>query len=600
MSSGVDAPPSQEVSQAITFLQHPKTQATPVAERIAFLQSKGVSAPSITEALAKCGLTAEKPTAIDARSRWWRPLALGGAVLAGGALACAPSAVTAFRGPAAEELQAAAAAAAAAAEQRAQLEELATLTTELAQRHERRTAELESDLRRHASTAAGAATAATTQQQILTELVTQLSSLRDEQEASEERVGARVRDVLKEQLEHIVKRAVAEALTAGATAGEEAKEGGGTLELASAVAATAGMATAEVPGTAGEGEDDDLWSAVRADWALDRGTNEASSVEEVQARNAAAMEAAMAAAGEELAGGAGEGSTTTGAGQAEGGESGAVLPASTAQDIAVRAPAALPTAASPVRLPPAAEATAISATVASPSEAATSLSGAASAPSEPSTLASANSTESRKAGKQPVRGGKQAARNHAGTGSSRPAPPLSTALSAEAGGAVGALPAAEAGSASTVGAAVAATSADCASTEESPAETQRSPVDGEGDSTAEAAAPPPSAAAPPNFAEVMKLVQQGKEASLPHTGIIDDTPVGLPGANGLPEAASLNSRCVPPSSAAGVSVPASSVGVSSAVVDAAEAADLGSQPAMAPRPKPTPKPWERKYIKEQV
>ena len=45
-----------KVSQAVAFLRHPQVQSTPLDERVAFLQQKGVGAAEIAAALARCGL----------------------------------------------------------------------------------------------------------------------------------------------------------------------------------------------------------------------------------------------------------------------------------------------------------------------------------------------------------------------------------------------------------------------------------------------------------------------------------------------------------------------------------------------------------------
>ena len=44
------------VEQAAKFLVHASTQATAIADRIAFLKSKGLSQPQISQALQQCGL----------------------------------------------------------------------------------------------------------------------------------------------------------------------------------------------------------------------------------------------------------------------------------------------------------------------------------------------------------------------------------------------------------------------------------------------------------------------------------------------------------------------------------------------------------------
>lgn len=56
-SSAVAGPPRQEmITSAISFLQDPKVGSSSIAQRIAFLESKGLTSQEIDEALRRSGL----------------------------------------------------------------------------------------------------------------------------------------------------------------------------------------------------------------------------------------------------------------------------------------------------------------------------------------------------------------------------------------------------------------------------------------------------------------------------------------------------------------------------------------------------------------
>ncbi|KAL1495594.1 hypothetical protein AB1Y20_016954 [Prymnesium parvum] len=190
-----------EVSQAVSFLRHPKTQQTPLAERLRFLRAKGLTEETIAEALRQTDL-APPPAAA---SRWW-PLALGGAALAGGA-AFALRAAPPFPSPA---LPAAPPPAPrgeeAGATREAQLRELAELSALAMERQTR----LEAEVRAQAAAAARGAAAAAAQQEVLAEVVGALGAVRREQEAAreaEEALVGRLRRAVAEEVERAVKAA---------------------------------------------------------------------------------------------------------------------------------------------------------------------------------------------------------------------------------------------------------------------------------------------------------------------------------------------------------------------------------------------------------
>ena len=74
-----------KVSQAVAFLRHPQVQSTPLDERVAFLQQKGVGAAEIAAALARCGLQLPSRAAVAAPQRS-TPLLTGGLAVVAGAL----------------------------------------------------------------------------------------------------------------------------------------------------------------------------------------------------------------------------------------------------------------------------------------------------------------------------------------------------------------------------------------------------------------------------------------------------------------------------------------------------------------------------------
>ena len=56
-TSSQQGPPRQElISSAISFLSDPKVQSSSIAQRIAFLESKGLTSPEIDEALRQSGM----------------------------------------------------------------------------------------------------------------------------------------------------------------------------------------------------------------------------------------------------------------------------------------------------------------------------------------------------------------------------------------------------------------------------------------------------------------------------------------------------------------------------------------------------------------
>jgi peroxin-14 len=54
------------LASAVAFLRNPKVQESPLARRIAFLESKGLTAAEVQEALARAGGTSAAPTAAAA------------------------------------------------------------------------------------------------------------------------------------------------------------------------------------------------------------------------------------------------------------------------------------------------------------------------------------------------------------------------------------------------------------------------------------------------------------------------------------------------------------------------------------------------------
>ena len=75
-----------KVSQAVAFLRHPQVQSTPLDERVAFLQQKGVGAAEIAAALARCGLQLPLAEAAVAAPQRSTPLLTGGLAVVAGAL----------------------------------------------------------------------------------------------------------------------------------------------------------------------------------------------------------------------------------------------------------------------------------------------------------------------------------------------------------------------------------------------------------------------------------------------------------------------------------------------------------------------------------
>ncbi|CAO1621267.1 unnamed protein product [Sympodiomycopsis kandeliae] len=67
-SSGTNAAPRQEMIQsAISFLSDPKIQSSSIAQRIAFLESKGLNSAEIDEALRQSGLAGQPPQPVAPR-----------------------------------------------------------------------------------------------------------------------------------------------------------------------------------------------------------------------------------------------------------------------------------------------------------------------------------------------------------------------------------------------------------------------------------------------------------------------------------------------------------------------------------------------------
>ena len=302
-TSGPSTVDETAVGQAVAFLAHPKTQATSLADRVAFLKQKGLSDASINVALQRSGLPLMNDQKAPAETRpglfdrFWKPLALGGAaVLAvGGITGVQPvdviNSLSGRRSAAAAAAAAAATEAAAAHEARrakmeSQMEELAALTSQLAQQQQQRMRELEQDVEKQASMAKQAAGAAAAQQGLMTEMVAQIAALKGSHAEANERLADQVREVLAKELDPLAGRAVGNTTESGSAGEAAVGEGaaGSCLDGSEAVPGRGGGrdegdgvggddgAGATEAGAEGRCDvtDDGLWAEVRADWAIGR------------------------------------------------------------------------------------------------------------------------------------------------------------------------------------------------------------------------------------------------------------------------------------------------------------------------------------------
>ena len=246
MASATNRSPSPvdetAVGQAVAFLAHPRTQATSLAKRVAFLKQKDLSDASIDVALQRSGLPLMKEQKASAETRprlfdgFWKPLILGGvaALTVGGMARVKPVDVIDFlsgRRAAAAAAEAATAAEVAAANEarrakmESQLEELAAMTSQLAQQQQQRMRELEQDVEKQAFMAKQAADAAAAKQGLMTEMVMEIAALKEHSEADES-LTEQVRELLAKELGPLVGRAVGDTTKSGST--------GATAEISSA------------------------------------------------------------------------------------------------------------------------------------------------------------------------------------------------------------------------------------------------------------------------------------------------------------------------------------------------------------------------------
>lgn len=471
--------------------------------------------------------------------------------------------------------------------QRAQLEELAALTSELSQSQERRVAELERDIRKLASSAAGAAAASTAQQELLAEVITQIAALREQQKALGTRMGARACDDDAQPLEQVVKSAISEALgealRSSASARAVVSEAGAAAVAAGKLASStvhAAEASNRAGGASGpakveeDHDDDGLWAAVRADW-----TDENSCVQHpTDEYGPRAAEAAGTPAVDVPAANSQRASPSPAVERLD--------EVSLADGLTVRATPG----GSPERMPRAPT---------SVTEDASSAPTPTSDGAQPSVPVSQAGAVVMQAERAPCEQGALAVEPQTGSVSSVTNDSASCVAGAACSSAAADVPFGRASAC-----AVDAQARPQARSEASDVAFSSSALLG---STVDANAPPspkgtlgtrdtPEPAAATDFEAVMKAVQQGKEACLPHTGAIDDSPVGF----GV--WSSTGSVSSPASPAAGTSASTTCCAGPSGVADAG-AVHLGSQSALLPPPPPratsTPKPWERQYIQKE-
>ena len=134
-----DNPDAAAIKRIISFLQHSSTQATPLPERLRFLKQKGVTAEQIEKALAQCGLqdteadtegsNAATQAVTPAVGVPWLSWLLGGSLSACMAFSLERTQALSARVAAAEESTQAL---------RSQLDELAEVSHDIAQKHTRR------------------------------------------------------------------------------------------------------------------------------------------------------------------------------------------------------------------------------------------------------------------------------------------------------------------------------------------------------------------------------------------------------------------------------------------------------------------------------
>ena len=141
-SSSAASTPDPQVEQATKFLLHASTQQTSIADRVAFLKSKGLTATQIAAALQQAGLPdPETSTAVqgaESRGRGGRPWLtwlLGGSAAAAAVISYARTNALAARAEEAEESVAA---------MRGQLDDLAEVSRDLLSQQGRRLDDVES------------------------------------------------------------------------------------------------------------------------------------------------------------------------------------------------------------------------------------------------------------------------------------------------------------------------------------------------------------------------------------------------------------------------------------------------------------------------
>ena len=140
-SASAEPEASPLVDQAVSFLQHPKTQGSPLAGRVMFLREKGLTEAQVDQALRRCGLSLPAPPAqvepaaesyaVVPSTGGWASWASWGAWLVGGAATLAIA--IEGRASAAEACAHAEAAEASATALTTQLQELATMTRDVMQ-----------------------------------------------------------------------------------------------------------------------------------------------------------------------------------------------------------------------------------------------------------------------------------------------------------------------------------------------------------------------------------------------------------------------------------------------------------------------------------
>lgn len=140
--SSAASTPDPQVEQATKFLLHASTQQTSIADRVAFLKSKGLTATQIAAALQQAGLPdPETSTAVqgaESRGRGGRPWLtwlLGGSAAAAAVISYARTNALAARAEEAEESVAA---------MRGQLDDLAEVSRDLLSQQGRRLDDVES------------------------------------------------------------------------------------------------------------------------------------------------------------------------------------------------------------------------------------------------------------------------------------------------------------------------------------------------------------------------------------------------------------------------------------------------------------------------